>query len=467
MHGTGYFHHQSLDFNEITRDFPAAQAYAEITHIMSHDEMHALQESRFLQQMRRAWEIPFYQLHWAKAGMEAGDIRSLEDLSRIPPYDVYDLRESIERQPPWGDYMGFDPSKDKPMPLVLQTSGGTTGFPRPMLYSPKDREVMIIMGARRMYMQGVRPFDIVQVTLALGLSNGGMLHRESIINYTGAIPVMTGAGTQTPTRRQIEFMQAWKVNFLAGFPAYVRHIGLVARDEMGIDPRSFQLKGLLLHLGADNRQALEDLWGADAYDYYGTNECGGIAADCKHKAGMHVFEDAFFVEVNDPDTLAPKPPGEKGTLFLTSLFKHLAPVIRFNVNDVSAFGSGNCACGSPRKRLLAIYGRSDNMIKLRGVNIFPEAIGSIVSRNNHFNGEYVCIVDRNDSTGRDEMTVLVETVVPGVDTGVPERELADRLKEALGVKFIVQAAVPGEIGAMTGLGGSDKVKRVIDRRKSS
>src|SRR5581483_7605921 len=222
------------------------------TFVLSREELRALQEKRFLATVARGWEIPFFQRHWARAGMERGDIRSLDDLAKIPPYTVHDIRESIERAPPFGDFMGISPEDGKRMPLVLQTSGGTTGLPRPMLYTPQDRETMAILGGRRFALHGIRPGDMVLVTYALGLSNGGMAPREALWRYTGAVPVMTGSGANTPTRRQIEIVKAWGVQAILGFPSYLRHMALVARDEMGIDPRTLGVRLLGTHLGMDD-----------------------------------------------------------------------------------------------------------------------------------------------------------------------------------------------------------------------
>jgi phenylacetate-CoA ligase len=179
---------------------------------------------------------------------------------------VHDLRAGLQENSFWADYIGIDPQTDEPMPLIVQTSGGTTGLPRPMIFTPRDREVMNIMTGRRLFMQGVRPFDLVQVTLSMGLTNGGVLAREGIWKYTGAVPVMTGSGAQTPTRRQIELIRAWKPKFLVGFPAYLKHMALVARDELKIDPRKLGIKGLIAHLGLEDRSGLEELWGADAFE---------------------------------------------------------------------------------------------------------------------------------------------------------------------------------------------------------
>ncbi len=453
----------ALDFEKLWAEFPPAPEYFETTYRLSNDEMRALQETRFLEQMKRAWEIPFYQRHWGKAGMQAGDIRSLDDLKSIPAFSVHDLRDAIARNPPWGDFIGIDPENDAPMPLAMQTSGGTTGLPRPMIYSPQDREVMNIITGRRLFMQGVRPFDLVQVTLSLGLSNGGFLAREGIWKYTGAVPVMTGSGAQTPTRRQIEIMLAWKTKHLAGFPAYLRHMGHVMRDEIGVDPRSVGIRSLIVHLGTDDRQPLEELWNADVYDTYGTNECGSLAAECSEKNGMHVFEDAFFLEMIDPETGQDVPDGERGTIYQTTLFKHLAPLIRFNSNDVSAFKTGSCTCGCTHRRIDRIFGRSDNMVKLRGTNIFPEAIGAIVSETRESNGEYVCIVELG-AQGQEEMSVRVELIDPNSATGKIETALAERLKMSLGVKIKVEACAPGSLSALTGLKDSSKVRRLIDKR---
>jgi phenylacetate-CoA ligase len=458
-------YYSALDFERLWGEFPPAPEYFETTYRKSRDELRAMQNERFLTQMNRAWQVPFYQRHWGAAGMAPGDVRSLDDLPRIPLFSVHELRDAIARNPPWGDFIGLDPTNDAPMPLALQTSGGTTGLPRPMLYSPRDREVMNIMTGRRLHMQGVRPFDIVQVMLSLGLSNGGFLAREGIWKYTGAVPVMTGSGAQTPTRRQIEIMRAWKTRHLAGFPAYIRHVGLVMRDELGLDPRECGIKSLLVHLGVEDRPSLEALWGARAYDTYGTNECGTLAADCEHRTGMHVFEDAFVLEIVDADTMQPKAPGEQGVIIQTTLFKHLAPLVRFNSNDISAFAPGECPCGSVQPRLEAIYGRADNMVKLRGTNIFPEAIGALVSENPASTGEYVCIVERSEA-GREDMTVMVEAAVPE-GKGALEQALVTRLKEALGVTLAVQAVDRGALDELTGLSNTSKIRRLIDKRRET
>jgi phenylacetate-CoA ligase len=453
----------SLDFEALWREFPPAPDYFKGPYQRSADEIHRLQNERFLRQMQRAWQVPFYQKHWRAAGMQPGDIRSLDDLLQIPPFSVHDLRAGLEQEPFWADYIGIDPSTNEPMPLIMQTSGGTTGLPRPMIFTPRDREVMNIITGRRLFMQGVRPFDLVQVALSMGLTNGGVLAREGIWKYTGAIPVMTGSGAQTSTRRQIELIRAWKPKHLIGFPPYLKHMALLARDELGLDPRSLGIKALIVHLGMDDRFALEELWDAGVFDTYGCNECGTMASECAHKSGMHVFEDAFVMEVNDLDTLAPKSPGERGVIFITTLFKHAAPMIRYNMNDVTSWTSSPCVCGTHQRSITKIFGRSDNMVKLRGVNVFPEAIGGVVSTESRSNGEYVCVLEGTPGA-REDMRVLVEVRDESVNRAALAGDLGLRLKEVLGVKLIVDVVGGGELDHLTGLSKTSKIKRLIDKR---
>jgi phenylacetate-CoA ligase len=322
---------------------------------------------------------------------------------------------------------------------------------------------MAILGGRRFALHGVRPGDLVLVTYSLGLGNGGMAPREALWRYTGAVPVMTGSGASTPTRRQIEIIKAWGVNVVLGFPSYLRHMALVARDELGIDPHSLKIRLLGTHLGMEDRRLLEDLWGAPAFDMYGTHESGMLAAECRHQSGMHVMEDAFILEIADPQTGRILPDGEQGTVYITTLYKHGAPQIRFNVNDLSAFHTDGCPCGNTQRRLKAIYGRNDGMVKLRGVNVFPEAIGATVVADLRTNGEYFCFVDRAGAAGTEQMDVWIE-VHDGADRDAVRADLERRLKEVLGVRVAVTPVGKGELDEHTGTSRTSKVRRVLDRR---
>jgi phenylacetate-CoA ligase len=306
----------------------------------------------------------------------------------------------------------------------------------------------------------------VLVTYAAGLWNGAIAIREQIWGYTGAVPIVTGSGAITPTRRQIELAKLWGINVIAGMPAFLRHLGQVARDEMNIDPRSLGIKVVASHLGPESRDSLQELWGAPCYDAYGTHESGNMACECECQSGMHVLEDAFILEIRDPESGRPMPVGEKGTIYITTLYKYGAPQIRFNVNDISAIAPGNCACGSTLHRLERIYGRNDNMVKLRGVNVFPEAIGVVVAEDKRTNGEFFCIVESVGETRTDEMRVMVELKDQKADPAVFKSELERRLREVLGVRVLVEPVGLKELDQFTGTSQVTKIKRLLDKRKS-
>lgn len=458
---------RSLDFEALARDFPPPPDYFDKVYRISRDELRRRQETRFLATVRRGWEIPFFQRHWRSVGLEPGDIRGLDDLPKLPPYTVKELRESIERSPPFGDFMGISPADGARMPLVLQTSGGTTGLPRPMLYAPQDREVMAILGGRRFALQGIRPGDMVMVTYSLGLGNGAIAPREALWRYTGAVPVMTGSGATTPTRRQIEIAKAWGVNVILGFPSYLRHLAIVAKEELGIDPHSLGIRSLGSHLGQEDRAHLEALWNAPCHDAYGTHESGMMAVECSERAGMHIQEDAVILEIADPQTGKVLPDGEKGSVYITTLYRWGAPQIRFNINDISRIIAEPCACGATLRRLDRIFGRNDTMVKLRGVNVFPEAIGGVIASERRSNGEYFCMVERVGAEQREEMTVLVEVAQPAVDRARLQADLERRFKEVIGVRLVVEVVERGMTDEYTGTSKASKIKRLLDRRGSA
>jgi phenylacetate-CoA ligase len=461
------WYYRSLDMEEIWRDYPPPPDFFRGVFRASRDEVRDLQNRRFLQTMKRGWEIPFFQRHWGAAGMQPGDIKSLDDLPKIPSYTVEHIRKSIEAHPPFGDFMGIAPGGPNPMPLVLQTSGGTTGLPRPMLYSPHDREIMAILGARRYAMQGMRPGDIALVAFSLGLSNGGLANREILWKYMGVVPVMTGGGATTPTRRQIEICKAWGVNVVLAFPSYLRHLALVARDEMKIDVRDFKVRMIGSHIGVEDRKTIEELWGAPCYDSYGTHENGTLATECKFQNGMHVNEDCFAIEIVDPENGKVQQDGERGCIHITTLVRDSAPLIRFNINDISSYlpDPEPCPCGCTFRRLTKIYGRNDNMVKVRGVNVFTEAIGVAVEADKRTNGEFFCMIEAVGESRTDELTVMVEVPQLAEQGPAVKADLERRLKEVIGIRTDVKPVAPHELDPHTGVAHTSKIKRLLDKRK--
>jgi phenylacetate-CoA ligase len=251
---------------------------------------------------------------------------------------------------------------------------------------------------------------------------------------------------------------------ILGFPSYLRHLAIVAKEEMGIDPHSLGIRTLGSHLGQEDRARIEALWNAPCHDAYGTHESGMMAAECGARAGMHIQEDAVILEIADTETGDVLPEGAKGAVHITTLYRWGAPQIRFNINDISRIIPEPCPCGGTLKRLDRIFGRNDTMVKLRGVNVFPEAVGAVVVADARTNGEYVCIVERTGVEDREEMTVMIEVPDAGADRAAVRRDFEQRFKEVLGVRVTVDIVDRGATDRYTGTSTSSKIKRLIDRR---
>jgi phenylacetate-CoA ligase len=188
-----------------------------------------------------------------------------------------------------------------------------------------------------------------------------------------------------------------------------------------------------------------------------------MAAECGERAGMHIQEDAVILEIADPETGKLVADGERGAVYITTLYRWGAPQIRFNINDVSRIIPGSCACGSTLKRLDRIFGRNDTMVKLRGVNVFPEAIGAVVAADARTNGEYFCLVERQGAEEREEMTVMIEVPDAALRDDA-RRDFERRFKEVLGVRVNVQTLPKGATDEHTGTSRPSKIKRILDRR---
>ena len=205
---------------------------------------------------------------------------------------------------------------------------------------------------------------------------------------------------------------------------------------------------------------------ATVMQQYGTNESGMMAAECPFQNGFHIFEDGYLLEIGDAETGKPVPHGDRGNIYITCLYKYAAPVIRFNSNDVSAYSVDACPCGGTHRRLQGIFGRADNMVRLRGINVFPEAIATVVVADPRCNGEYFCTVETVGAAGRDEMTVKVEVRDPSVDRAALKADLERRFKEVLSVKLDVEVVDPKSLDDLTGLTKTSKIKRLADNRKA-
>ena len=444
---------ETFDARQLLADYPVGQEFVDRYTRMSRDALHALQNERFLKLMKRGWEIPFYQRLWGAKGIEPGDIRSLEDITLLPVYDKSDLMASVNEHPPYGDFDGRGNS-----PVVFHTTSGTTGRPQPLMFGPKGREITSLMVGRMYRWMGLQQDDVVQSVYGHGMINGGHYIREAVTHYTNSLFLSAGTGIETRSTNQVNMMADFGVTCMVGFVDYIRKLAEVADAEKLFD--RINLRMIIGHLGTEDRASTEAAWrGAKAYDWYGVGDTGTIAGEGPERDGLYVWEDAQYLELLDVDTGAPVAPGQTGDMVVTCLFKDdIAPCIRFNTHDVTEELLGANQTGMVFKRISGFKGRSDNMVKLRGINIFPHAVGAIIENRADLTGEYVCHVVR-DASGRDEMLVRLES-----RGGSEATEIAALLRKGIGIEVGVELVGPGETAVETQIDSRQKPIRLIDRR---
>lgn len=462
---------KSLNWNEFYSEYPVPDVFEKTHWRWSRDELRNFQERRFQVILGLAWSNPFHAERWRAAGLEPGDIRSLDDLRKIPSYTSDDVKQDQMDNPPFGKLQNAAFSQIAHMPMKVQTSGGTTGKPRATLYGPREWEMNALTQARAMYLAGARPGDICQIPSTNSLANLGWCISKACQDYLGVLPVTTGSGVVTPSKKQLEFAFDWGVNIWTSFPEYLTHLAKVARTELGRDVRELKTKLIGSWLGPDLdnslRNHIEELWGCPVYDTFGANEFGTAAFECGARDGLHIMEDCVFVEFEDPDTGEPVADGEPGNMVVTILHRELPPIIRYNLRDLGrVLSRERCSCGSCFTRIDKFLGRSDDMVKLRGTNVYPMACLGAVRSDPRTTGEWVCVVERfvDDGAIRDEMTVKVEVRSDAGATDGLSETLADRMKKDLGVKVAIELVPEGSLAAEANLGREGKARRLIDRR---
>ncbi len=437
---------------------PIGADFEQFARQISRDELFARQDESFRRCLARAWQIPFYQRLWGQVGLVPGDVRGLDDIEKLPVFDKSDLMASIEAHPPFGDFGGFDPADAHRAPVIFHTTSGTTGRPQALLFGPRSREAQNLLLGRLYRWQGLRAGDVVQSVYGHGPINGGHYIREAVLHWTNALFISAGTGVETPSVRQVELMRDYGVSVLVGFADYLKRLAQVAREQglvMGQDLRIRMISG---HMGREDKAAVADLWGgAECYDWYGVGDTGIIAGEGPDRDGLYVMEDAQYLELLDVDTGAPAPRGEAGNIVCTCLFKDdIYPVIRFNTHDITRELDGASSLGYRLKRVAGFLGRSDNMIKIKGINIFPQAVGPLLEVLPEYLGEFVCRVTRNGG-----LVVAAEVRAAGGDLRTRMEAL---LKRQLGVSVAVELMAPGETAAETQVNSRQKPIRLIDER---
>lgn len=365
---------------------------------LSRDELSALQLQRLIKTIEQISLSPFYQARFREGGITPSSIRTLEDIRRLPLTTKTDLRN----QYPYGLLC-----VEREKLVRLHVSSGTTGQATAVFYSRHDVDHWADLMARCMYMTGARPGDTFQNLTGYGLFTGGLgFHYGS--ERLGLLTIPSGAGN---SKRQIQLMQDFSTTVFHIIPSYALRL-MDIMTEMGMDPKR-DLSLRIAYLGAEPyseevRRRVEDFYGIDVYNSYGLSEMNGpgVAFECPYKCGMHIWEDAYFVEIIDPETLEPVPDGTLGELVLTTLNREAMPIIRYRSKDLTRILPGECSCGRVHLRLDRIQGRSDDMFIIKGVNIFPVQVEQVLMNIEEVGNNYVIILRRENNI--DRMIVRVE-----------------------------------------------------------
>ncbi len=398
---------------------------------------------------------PIYRKKLADAGVTPEKINSIADIVRLPVTVKDDLRDTY----PFGLFCV--PQKDV---AEIHVSSGTTGNYTVVGYTKADLALWSDAVARSLAASGANPGDRLQVAYGYGLFTGGLgLHYGGLEMGLSVLPMSSGQ-----TQRQLKLMQDFNCRVLACTPSYALHMAEEAK-ELGFD--FSQTKWKIGVFGAEPwsnamRQEIQDKWGLKAYDIYGLSEISGpgVANECEYQDGLHIWWDVFYPEVLNPDTFEPVPEGEPGVLAITTLTKQAIPLIRYVTRDVVTLNYAKCRCGRTCPRIGRVTGRTDDMIIVRGINVFPSQIEHALLKIEGTQPYYQLIVDRK-AGGMDELEVLVEVEQSFFSDKISKLEalaatIRQKLHEALLVHVKVTLVEPKTIERSTG-----KSKRVIDRRK--
>lgn len=421
---------------------------------MSREKIRDLQNEKFLRQVRHVWEnVPYYRAKMQEKGLTPDDVKSLDDLYKLPFLTKDDLRKAY----PYG-LMG-KPLKDC---VRIQSTSGTTGQRVVAFYTHHDLDIWETMCARAIVAAGGTDEDVVQVSYGYGLFTGGPgLNGGS--HKLGSLTIPTSSGN---TDRQIMFIKDLQATILCCTPSYAAFIG-ERMKEMGMKPEDIPLKAGIFGAEAwseEMRRDIEATMGIKAYDIYGLTElCGpGVSFECEDQHGMHINEDYFIAEIIDPKTGEVLPEGSLGELVFTTLDKEAFPLLRYRTRDITTLTHEPCPCGRTHVRMTKLKGRTDDMLIIRGVNVFPSQIETVLI-NSGYPANYQIIVDRVNNTDtldvRVEMTPEMFTDNLG-EVNKRQAELVDGLRSMLGLKAKVTLVAPKTIVRSEG-----KAVRVIDNRK--
>ena len=420
---------------------------------MTREQIEALQVERLKETVKRCMNNPFYKARLEKAGVTPENITSVDDIRRIPFTTNQDLRDTY----PFG--LASAPLTEC---VRLHSSSGTTGNPTVILHTQKDLDEWANQVARNLWMVGLRPNDVFQNSSGYGMFTGGLGFQYGA-ERLGMLTVPAAAGNSL---RQIKFMTDFGTTALHAVPSYVTRLYEVMQEQ-GVDPRK-DTKLKVLAIGAEphseeQRKRIEKMMGVKAYNSFGMSEmCGpGVGFECKEQNGLHFWEDYYIVEIVDPETLEPVPDGEIGELVLTSIRREAMPLLRYRTRDLTRVLGRSCPCGRNHVRIDRMKGRSDDMMVLRGVNIFPIQIEKILMQFKELASNYLITLTTDENN--DNMTVEVELEELFTDDYQRleslKKSVTRALKDEILLTPIVKLVPKGSLPVSEG-----KAVRVVDKR---
>ena len=421
---------------------------------LTRSELEVLQTERLRATIKQCMNSPFYRKRFEESNIRPEEIKNLDDLRKSPFTTKQDLRDNY----PFG--LAAVPMEEV---VRLHSSSGTTGTPTVILHTQRDLDEWANAVARCLYMVGLRPGDIFQNSSGYGMFTGGLGFQYGA-ERLGMLTVPAAAGN---TKRQIKFITDFGTTALHAIPSYAGRLYEVM-VEMGIDPRRDTNLHTLI-IGAEphseeQRKRIENMLGVKAYNSFGMSEmCGpGVAFECKEQNGLHIWEDYYIVEIVDPDTLEPVPEGEVGELVLTTINREAMPLLRYRTRDLTRILPGTCPCGRHHIRLDRMKGRSDDMMILKGVNIFPIQIETILMQFAELGNNYLITLTNEEAN--DLMTVEVELKEFSDDyphLQALTKEIVRQLKDEILITPIVRLVPKGTLPQQEG-----KAVRVKDLRKT-
>ena len=422
---------------------------------MSRPELEALQLERLRKTVSHAMNAPFYKEKLQEMGVTLDDIKTVDDVKKLP----FTTKEDLRNNYPFG--LSCVPMRDC---TRLHSSSGTTGNPTVVLHTQRDIDEWANAVARCLWMVGSRPEDVFQNSAGYGMFTAGLGFQYGA-ERVGMLTVPAAAGNTT---RQIKFIRDFGTTVLHAIPSYASRIYEVMKEE-GVDPRR-DTKLRVLCIGAEphseeQRQRIEANLGVKAYNSYGISEMmgPGVAFECQEQNGLHIWEDYFIVEIINPVTLEPVPDGELGELVLTTINREAMPLLRYRTRDLTRIISGDCPCGRTHKRLARLQGRSDDMIILKGVNIFPIQIEKTLLKFKELSTDYLITLETTEYG--DTMTVEVELSALFTDDYAVLQQLERRITHLLKDEILVTPKVKLVPKGTLAVSDEKKAVRVKDLRK--